>query len=467
MDRAPDPGHDVAAPSPRPVTRLSAVAVAGVLVALVLATTVAFAAFTTHSGASSPEDAVRDLLGALEDGDAVGTVQALAPSEQRVLIEPLTGLVEAMDDAGVLADAEGLPGVVPGVTVAVDDLVLRSEVLDEQVTFVHAEGGSIAVAVDPAVLPDEASRADAATRADDELDDGTLVWTVDLAEATVTFGTVDEGGGWHVSLAYTAAEQLRQASDAPLPDTETRPDAIGSTTPSEVVTDLFGAVEARFPQRVAELVSPYDGRALYDYATVWLPGMQAAADAQGAAEAAGLPAWTLTVADLVVSVDGDADVRRVDIDRLDAVLDDVPAGERWRITVGEDGCTTWLLEERSLPVAPPAAPDLDVEAATLVAGDVRRSCPGQPWVDGDGAPVEPPGFALTDLVTLDGLIGEHPGVTVVERGGRWFLSPTRTVLDSLVASLERTPPEQVGAWTADLLALALRGVDGPSTIRPF
>ena len=65
------------------------------------------------------------------------------------------------------------------------------------------------------------------------------------------------------------------------------------------------------------------------------------------------------------------------------------------------------------------------------------------------------------------MIGEHPSMTVIERGGRWFLSPTRTVLDSLVESLEATPAEQASAWSADLLALVLRGVDGPATIRPF
>lgn len=447
-----------------------------VLVGLVLATTVAFAAFTTHSGASTPEGAVRSLLTALEDGDAAGVVRALAPSEQRVLIEPLSGLVAAMDEAGVLADAEGLPGLVPGVAVEVDDVVLRPEVLDEQVTFVHAEGGRIGVAVDPAVLPDDAAYDDVAARADRVDDDGTLRWEWDLARRPVTFGTVDEGGGWHVSLAYTAAEALRQASGAPLPDTEIRPDAIGSTTPSEVVVDLFGALSARYPLRVAELVSPYDGRALYDYATVWLPGLQAAADAQGAAAAAGRPAWTFTVEDLAVSEAGDVDVRRVSIDRLEAVLDDVPAGERWRITVGEDGCTTWLLEQRTQQTAAPEGDDPSSDGgagagggdvAAVAEGDLRRSCPGQPWVDGRGERAEPPGIALVDLLTLDGMVGGRPGLTVIEREGRWFISPTRTVLDALVASLERTPPEEVSTWTADLLALVLRGVDGPASIRPF
>src|SRR5690606_25348238 len=146
--------------------------------------------------------------------------------------------------------------------------------------------------------------------------------------------TLGDGGGWHVSLAYTAAEAARRAAGAPVPDLRFEgPETIGSTTPEEVVTDLFGALEARFPRRVAEPVDPREGRAAYQYASLWFPGVQAAADDAGRDER-----WDLRVDELVTSSSGDGEVRRAAIERLDLTLVDRPAGEVVRVQVTEDGC---------------------------------------------------------------------------------------------------------------------------------
>lgn len=438
------------------VTRASTRGIVAAVVGLAVVTTSVFVAGTSHSGATTPEGAVEDFVGALEAGDAIGVLESLAPSEQRVLVEPLDALARDLEAAGVVGGGEGLEGLLPGVGVEVDGLTLQAEPLDEQVTFVETTGGTVRVVVDPEAIADDEVRDELSDRADVALDDG-LVWERDLATDPLVFGVLDEGGGYHVSLAYTAAEQVRRASGAPLPDVETRPDAVGANTPEEVVTDLVSAVEARFPLRVAELVSPYDGRVLYDYSTLWLPGVQRAADLAGRDQQAGRDTWVMQVDDIAVHTVGDGDVRRVVIDRLDATLVDGYAAEQVRVQVGDDGCTTWTRSAgepgQSWP-SPGPPPD-----------DVRTICPGGGWTDETGSRVLPPPFALVDLLALDGIGAAQPTVTVIEREGRWFLSPTRTVLDSLADGLEASGPEGAGAWSATLLSMLLRATDGDLAVR--
>ena len=429
-------------------------AVVVAVLAVVVGTTTAFVLGTTHQGAGSPEEAVEDLVAALEAGDALGVLEVLPPGERDAVAGSLPDILVGLQDGGAVGGTAGMDGVLPGVAVDVEGMVLRTEALDPQVSFVEVVDGTIEVRVDEAAVPDPEVRAELARATGADVDAG-LTWRRDLAEDPLVLGTVDEGGGWFVSIGYTTAEQVRRASGAPLPDTETRPDAIGSSTPSEVVADLLGAAEARFPLRFAELLWPEEGRAAYDYATVWLPGMQAAADRAGADQAAGRRTWVLVVDDLVTREEGEGDVRRVVVERLDATLLDGYALEVVRIVVGEDGCTTWT-----------------TTPAPGVAGAerVRRVCPGVGWTDGAGRPVAPEGVGLTDLLTLDGLGAAQPSVTVVERGGRWFLSPTRTVLDGLAEGLGAVDPAtgdpvDAGAWGIGLAELVLRAVDGPTAVR--
>ena len=411
------------------------------LVVVVVLTTGAFVALTTHEGATSAEGAVLELVDALEAGDLAGVLAVLPPGERAAIVEPLTAIAAALVAADLLGSSgdAGLDGVVPGVSVEVDGLELTSEVLDEQVTFVEAVGGTVEVTVDPSAIPDQTTRdavwADAGAAPGEP-----LTWTRDLAVEPLVFGTVDEGGGWFVSIGYTVAEQVRRQAGEPLPDVETRPDAIGSTTPDEVIPDLFGALEARFPKRIAELVSPEEGRALYDYATLWLPGLEAAAAAETAAAEAGQPAWSFRVDDLVVSSSGTGAIRRTRIDRLDATLTDPGAGAVTRYQVDDVGCTTVTTS----PFPPQASEP-----------DARTVCPGVGWTSAMGVPIDPPeGATLVDMLTLDGLAGS-PSLTVTERGGRWSVAPVRSVLDSLAEGIEATPANERGAWATALVALLL------------
>src|SRR5690606_8770646 len=107
-------------------------------------------------------------------------------------------------------------------------------------------------------------------------------------------------------------------------------------------------------------------------------------------------------------------------ERLDLTLVDRAARESVRVRVTEDGCTTITTLPR---VRPGDGEDVVVEPDPTA--EVRRSCPGAGWTDDAGRPVEPDGVVATDLLALDGLGGPHPAVTVVDRGGRWFLAPGR------------------------------------------
>ena len=75
-------------------------------------------------------------------------------------------------------------------------------------------------------------------------------------------------------------------------------------------------------------------------------------------------------------------------------------------------------------------------------------------------------FVASDLRDpMEISLAPNGDVYVIEREGRWFLSPTRTVLDSLAEGLESRGEEGTGDWTAALLGLLLRATDGDLAIR--
>jgi hypothetical protein len=436
----------------------SRVRVGAAVVALVVGTTAWFVATTGADGASSPEGAVEDLVAAATAGDPVGVLEAIVPAERDSLAEPLGELVDGLQAGGALAGDAGLDGPLPGVGIEVEDLRLaRGEEISRRVQPVEAVGGIVRVRVAAEAVPDPEVRAALAEGAEVDLDGDDLVVERDLSRRPLVLVTLGDGGGWHVSLAYTAAEAARRDAGAPLPDLEFEgPETIGSTTPEEVVSDLFGALEARYPRRVAELVDPREGRAAYQYASLWFPGLQAAADEAGRGER-----WDLRVDELVTAESGEGEVRRVAIERLDLTLVDGPADEVVRLQVTEDGCTTWT----TVPGAPRGGADVVVAPGPEEDAEVRRVCPGSGWTDGAGRPLEPEGVALADLVVLDGLGGPRPAVSVVDRGGRWFLAPGRTVLDSLVEGLETAPEGAEAGWATSLVRSVQRAAEGPHSAR--
>lgn len=416
----------------------SATWIAVVVLAIVVASMGAFLVTTSDDGAATPEQAVRTLVDAVVAGDLVGVVEALPPGERRVLRQPLTDLAAELGRLGLTDGFD--PTRVAGAGVTVTDPELQVTELAPTVAAVDVVGGSVR-------LEDRADELPLTRRLRDVLADDVGVdldrgydGERDLAADPLRLMAVHEGGGWHVSLAYSLAEWARVSAGAPLPAFGAGPDAIGGNTPEDTVRDLVKAYSDSDPERAVTLLSPVEARALYDYAPLFLDPVKRAgrrADDEGAYDA--------QVNRVVLRAEGTGGTRTVRIAELDVDLRD----EVKKTHVHYDG-TCLVQDYRFADDDPPFAQ--------------WTSCDGDPTA-GDAAS-RPRDNPLSYLAVFGAGV-DLPTFTVVERNGRWFVSPVGSLLASSVDVLRRLAPSGVEA-AAGRIGPSVRALtderDGPGPV---
>lgn len=363
----------------------------GVSVAAVAGGTV-FAAQSIDDGASSPEAAVTRLVDALEDSDVIGVLEAMPPSERRLLREPLLDVQSELTRLGILAEDLDADDVA-GAAVRVDgELDLRTEPLTEDVVAVHVESGA-RFSFDPGSFPFGDQAAEALGLEDPEPTD------VDLREATedeLVVVAVEEEGAWHASLGYTVAETFRRSDDTPesFPQPDRAIPAVGAASPEAAAEHFLRATLRRDIRRMVGLLDPEEGRVLHTYGSLLVDEVNEE-----------LPAPPdVQLSDLRTTVTGDGAARRVVIDRVTATASPGGGGG-------------------------PPIPGVTVE----IDGRCLRSeyiYAGLEPQTGDSCDER----AVSDVVTPGpfGLAYE-----VVERDGQWFIRPVTTVATSIVDELRR------------------------------
>jgi hypothetical protein len=364
----------------------------GVSIAAVAGGTV-FAAQSVDDGANSPEAAVTRLVDALEDSDVIGVLEALPPSERRLLREPLLDVQAELTRLGVLG--EGLdPDDVAGAAIRVDgDLDLRTEPLAEDVVAVHVESGA-RFTFDPRSFPFGDEGAELLGLEDPQPTD------VDLRRALedeLVVVAVEEDGGWHASLGYTLAETMRRSDETPsaFPDPGQAIPAVGGVSPEAAAEHFLRATLRRDIRRMVGLLDPEEGEVLHAYGPLLL----------GVVEELPVPA-EVQLTDLRTTVTGDGRARRVVIDHVTASLP--PAEGEPMSSIEIDG--RCLRSEYIYPGLEPQRGDSCDERAV---DDI---------------------FALGpfDLV-----------YEVVDRGGQWFVRPVTTIATSIVDELRRLEAGEV------------------------
>jgi hypothetical protein len=416
----------------------SATWIAVVVLAVVVASMGAFLVTTSDDGAATPQDAVHTLVEAVIAGDLVGVVEALPPGERRVLRQPLTDLANELARLGL---TDGLdPARVRGAGLSVTDRELQVTELAPTVAAVDVVGGSVRIDGDPDELPLTGRLRDLLAE-DFGVDlDGVRGGARDLAADPLRLMVVHEGGGWHVSLAYSLAEWARASAGAPLPAFGEGPDAIGGNTPDDTVRDLVKAYADSDPERAVTLLSPVEARALYDYAPLFLDPVKRAGrrgDDEGAYDA--------QVNRLDLRTEGTGGTRTVHITALDLDLRD----EVKKTHVAYDG-SCLVQDYRFADTDPPFA---------------RWSSCDDDAVAGDAAS-RPRDNPLSYVAVFGGGV-DPPVLTVVERNGRWFVSPVGSLLASSVDALRRLSTSGVEA-AAERIGPSVRSLtddrDGPGPV---
>jgi hypothetical protein len=414
----------------RPALALSTlVAVAALLAGSVFA----FRSAAAADGSDSPEAAVQALFAALDREDVTGLLEVLPPGERRAVRDPLTDLGAELQRLGILSSSPQTS--VPGVDVQVSGLALTTEPggPSPDAAVVAVTGGTVATTIDPGALPlsDQARRVLV-----DPSAGAPQAETQDLSGAGLRLATVRVEGRWHVSLLATPAIAGDMAAGAPGPV----PAPVGAGSPEAVLPDIVRAALDLDATGVLVRSDPDELVGVYAHAPSILPRLATGAERLRA------DGYRATVNRLDVRVEGDGDVRRVVPTAVDVDIAFGSGDKAGSVHVTYDG-TCWRQTMTGAAADPSGMPAFD--SCQPLAGiedlgpwgsglpEGLDSLPGLPGLGGSGrwgsSTTTPPAVGPLD----------PPGVTVVQRAGRWYLSPTRTVLDGAVRSLRRITPADV------------------------
>jgi len=425
--------HLAPAPAPaKPSRKAARTAIAGVLAVGALG----FAAvnLAAGDGAASPEKAVEAFFGAMDQEDAIGVVEALEPTERRILMAALRETDREASRLEVTSTEVDLRQV-PGIELEVTGLQLRADPLAEGVVAIELVAGTVSTASDLADMPLGPVITEAISRSEDsgEVVDERASGEVDLAGGRLV--AVQRGGGWHVSLLYTLAEQARLESDPVrlFPAAGTAIPAKGAASPEAAVREGISAAAELDVERLIELTPADEARVLHEYGPLLVAAVNDAVDDDAVDDD-----QEVEISDVSLSVSDAPDGRKV----VSANTITISHGDAEGTTTMSyaDGCTTSAY----------AFDDDYVASATQDYPDDAEYYEDSEWTicDTDEASLISP-FALLGLFWSPG----SADVVVEEHDGAWFLSPTQTIVKNSIGLLRDFDVDQVRravrTWTGE------------------
>jgi hypothetical protein len=474
--RAPaaDPG-----PAPRP-PRSKALTIAAVACAAVFVVSAgAFVALRgSAAGDSSPTEAVARLFAAANDTDVVGAIDALAPSERDLVQGSVPDAVLQLQRVGLLRVAPIHP--VEGLSITTESLRYRTTALSPTLVAVDVEAGRLTMKSDrDRVLLTDLAREILAN--DFSLDVQTGSATRDFAQHPLRLVTVNEGGQWYVSAAYSLAENLRAARPDDAPAYGRGPTPVGADTAEGAARGLVERYVAADATGVVVLLDPRERGVYADYLSLLTPlDPKVIAQRNQGKDPRTVPiedrmgiVKTATLHKLELASEGSAPNVRVRITDLDVDIDDEVQHE----SIEYDGsCLTVAYRfgadgpvyKRSSSCAEPAP-----STGSATTSDAKPTRGSEPEGEGkaererererereneptgkseeererereqaSGAP--PPDNAFSALAMF-GHGGELPALSVVQRDGRWYVSPVRSIVASTMATMRDLEPGRVDA----------------------
>ena len=442
-------------------------------------TTYSFLGAADHGGATSPEEAVSLFVSAIQQEDVLGTIEVTLPEEVSVLRNAVDSITADAKRTDLLGD-DFDSAAVKGLDVSVDGLTLETNFLEGGLAIVTATGGTLNASLDPAAFP-------FGDKVRELLDDGqgaaTASMTLGGTDPRAVLMTVEREGRWYVSLEYTLAEYARRAAGWELPAAVTRT-LTGFASPEEAVTGFYARLAALDLQGAIDTFAPGEDAVAW-LAPLWMSNARAAIDA-GRAEG-----WSVAISGLTYDSIGEGDQRTLtpvtftvegttpsgfntessEADpSLPTVVSAIGGSEYAVVPPGPVPATsagltftagfpqidggfnfTVVNEDGTIkPIVFPGAAAQDPQpfkierkdgCTTFVGAGATSmfgidSTPGAKPVDG-GYQVcgDNDSSIATGLFLLAGGLTELPPVSVVQTGGKWYVSPLGTALATATTGL--------------------------------
>jgi hypothetical protein len=281
--------------SPRRGRRAGVIAAVTALVGAGGFTTYSFLGASNDGGAATPQEAVTTFVSALEHEDLLGMIDVTLPEEVgalRAAVDTATSDAKRIGLVSTDFNADGIQGV----DVSVDDLTLDTNFLEGGLAAVTVTGGRVSASFDPTAFPfGEKVRALLGSSSP-----GQVVWTdLGTGDPAKLLMTVERDGRWYVSVEYTIAEYVRRAAhlDQPGPVTRT---PVGFDSPQQAVDALFARLSALDLPAALETFAPGED-AMAWLAQSWVD------NAQAGIERARANGWSVALSGLTYETIGEGD----------------------------------------------------------------------------------------------------------------------------------------------------------------
>lgn len=473
-------------------------AVGAALLLLVGGGVFAVSALGASGGGDSPEDAMEQMLAAIENEDFITLAEMLEPGERRTVAEPLiTDVLPELVRLGVLDDSADA-GAVGGVDIDFTDVTFRTEPLvgNPDISHVFFTGGEVGAAFNEAEFPFGDAIRD---RFGDDLEDQPRETESVESEDPIVF--VERDGRWYFSFWFTSAENARLAAGGRLPLATEAPPALGSETPEAAVEAMFAELVEYDLGGLIGRLDPEETAAIYRYSPLFLNDAQGNLDELEADLLARGITWGITDLDFDTTTDGDDAIvtirgltLTVESPEVDVRIEYGREAIRADVEAGEVGSGSFELTPRSIDIEGQidgesfsGEASLDPEANELrgsgnVSGEsfsaeITLDANGQcsrysvtgPGVNESGCLEEEIGqesdlFTSQLIDSIDDLGDEFPGFPVATRrtDGEWFVSPTNTLFNGAVSALQSYEEEDFEALldgVDDLEDIASDGAD--------
>ena len=383
---------------------------------------------------NAPTDPVRAMVEAAERGDAIGILEQLDPGERDAVRHPLEQLTSELNRLGVLKDAN--LSHLTGYELKVTDLKLTATGVRDGLQTVRVTGGKSTYTVDPTKLPlgsfvrDLAG--DALEQGKASGSDNDLSFKADDDDIAV----VKRGSRWYVSIGYSVAESARRDRGVAIAAMPDGVPAVGADSPEAAVRDLFQAATKLDVRRLIELTPPDELGALHDYAGLFIADVERDTARMRQSFSVSMP--TLELGSDTSGDESLVTVKKVEFEARAAGLTLSYRG----------GCL-----------------DMTIQGAAP-----RHVCPNTNPAD----VFKTFGFGALDLPTTPtfSFAGKHAkvGFVTTKVDGKWYVSPTRTILDDLVEVVKLVQPsdlEKGRDWVQQLqetfMSEASKSVTMPST----